>query len=69
MMTPDDLRAQVADVWAQAEQDVTSQAGAELLAIAPGEEILNTIFRGAAATRRRQRLGFGGAQVSPLIGR
>ena len=65
MMTPDDLRAQVADVWAQAEQDVTSQAGAELLAIAPGEEILNTIFQrfaGRAYDKRRD-----GPQIAKAI--
>jgi hypothetical protein len=45
MMTADELRAQIAEVRAQAEQDVSNQEGAQLLAIAPGEEILNTIFQ------------------------
>jgi energy-coupling factor transporter ATP-binding protein EcfA2 len=65
MMTADDLRAQVADVWAEAEQDVMSQAGPELLAIAPGEEILNTVFRrfaGRAYDKRRD-----GPQIAKAI--
>ena len=44
-MTADDLREQIAQVWAEAEEDVSSHQGAQLLAIAPGEEILNMIFQ------------------------
>lgn len=45
MMTAEDLRAQINEVWSQAEQDVASKNGAQLLAIAPGEEILKTVFQ------------------------
>ncbi len=45
MMTADELRAQIAKAWAEAEQDVAGHEAAHLLAIAPGEEILDTIFR------------------------
>jgi len=56
MMTADQLRIQIAEVWTEAEQDVNAQEGAALLAIAPGEEILNVIFRrfaGRAYDKRR----------------
>lgn len=56
MMTGDELRAQIAELWAEAESDVASHQGEQLLAIAPGEEILNAIFQrfaGRAYDKRR----------------
>ena len=56
MMTANDLRTQIAQAWTEAEQDVSSYQSARLLAIAPGEEILNTIFQrfaGRAYDKRR----------------
>ena len=44
LMTQDELRTQIKAAWEAAEADVASRSGDELLAIAPGEEILNTIF-------------------------
>ena len=44
LMSQDELRAQINAAWEAAEADVASRSGDELLAIAPGEEILNTIF-------------------------
>jgi len=55
MMTADELRAQIAEVWAEAEHDVGSHQGEQLLAIAPGEEILNTIFQRFAGRRYNKR--------------
>jgi hypothetical protein len=55
MMTADDLRTQIADLWTRAEQDVARHADAELLAIAPGEEILDTIFQRFAARGYNKR--------------
>ncbi len=44
LITPVDLESQIAAAWAEAELDVASHTGAALLAIAPGEEILDGIF-------------------------
>jgi energy-coupling factor transporter ATP-binding protein EcfA2 len=44
LMTADALREQIAASWAIAEADVNSHKGAELLEIAPGEEILDAVF-------------------------
>ncbi len=64
MMTAEDLRAQIATVWAAAEQDVANHHGAGLLAIAPGQEILNTIFqRFAGRTYNKRRDGPGIAKT------
>jgi hypothetical protein len=66
MMTVNDLRAQIAKVWAEAEQDVASHQGAQLLAIAPGEEILDTIFRRfAGRPYDKRRDGPAIAQAAP----
>jgi len=45
LMTEDDLRAQIQAAWAAAEEEVALHSDDGLLAIAPGEEILNAIFR------------------------
>jgi len=55
LITADDLRAQIAGAWAEAERDVASQEGAELLAIAPGEEILEAVFQRFAGRRYDKR--------------
>ncbi len=44
LVTPEDLRAQIAVAWAEAEADVEGQDDARLLEIAPGEEILDAVF-------------------------
>ncbi len=55
LMTADDIRAQVAKAWAEAEQDVASHGEEELLGIAPGEEILDMVFQKFAARRYDKR--------------
>lgn len=44
LMTPADLRTQITAAWGEAETDVASHADEKLLEIAPGEEILDTLF-------------------------
>jgi hypothetical protein len=44
LMTEDQLRGQVRAAWEAAEADVASRSGDDLLAIAPGDEILNQVF-------------------------
>src|SRR6266581_36885 len=44
LMTQDELRTQIKAAWRAAEADVAAHSGDALLAIAPGEEILNAIF-------------------------
>jgi hypothetical protein len=65
MMTADDLRAQIAKAWAEAEQDVARHQGEQLLAIAPGEEILNAIFQRFAGRRYDKRRD--GPMIAKLI--
>ncbi len=43
LMTADEMSDQVRRAWAEAEQDVRDRQGAELLAIAPGEEVLEAV--------------------------
>ena len=45
LMTEDELRAQIQTAWTAAEEEVALHSDDGLLAIAPGEEILNAIFR------------------------
>jgi energy-coupling factor transporter ATP-binding protein EcfA2 len=45
LLSPAELRALISEAWDAAESDVASQTGEALLAIAPGEEILKTIFK------------------------
>jgi predicted ATPase len=56
LMTPDQLRVQIAAAWQEAEADVTSHTGPALLDIAPGEEILNTLFTQYVGTRYDKRV-------------
>jgi len=56
LMTADELRAQVKAAWADAEADVANHAGSELLAIAPGEEILTALFQRFAGRGYNKRL-------------
>jgi len=44
LMTQDELRAQIKSAWQAAEADVAAHSGDDLLAIAPGEEVLNAVF-------------------------
>jgi predicted ATPase len=44
LMSQDELRTQIKTAWEAAEADVASRSGDDLLAIAPGEEILNALF-------------------------
>jgi hypothetical protein len=44
LLSPEELRTQISAAWEVAERDITSQTGEDLLAIAPGEEILNAVF-------------------------
>jgi hypothetical protein len=44
LMTQDELRTQIETAWQVAEADVATRSGDELLAIAPGEEILSAAF-------------------------
>jgi len=55
LMTQDELRSQIKAAWEAAEADVASRSGDELLAIAPGEEILNTVFLRFARRRYKKR--------------
>src|SRR5262249_32620618 len=43
LMTQDDVRDRIDALWADAEDDVSAHAGADLVAIAPGEEILDAV--------------------------
>lgn len=45
LMTADELGAQIAAAWSEAEADVAEHVGEALLAIAPGEEVLEALFR------------------------
>ena len=55
MMTADDLQSQIAKLWAEAERDVDSAQGEGLLAIAPGEEILDAVFQRFAMRKYNKR--------------
>jgi hypothetical protein len=44
LMTEDELRTQIKAAWQAAEADVATRSGDDLLAIAPGEEILSAVF-------------------------
>jgi energy-coupling factor transporter ATP-binding protein EcfA2 len=44
LMTPAELTAQITTAWEEAEADVGKHTGDALLEIAPGEEILDTLF-------------------------
>jgi hypothetical protein len=54
-MREDDLVIQIHAAWAEAEEEVARCADEELLAVAPGEEILNEIFKRFARRRYHKR--------------
>jgi len=56
LMTADEARSQVTVAWAEAEADVARKTGADLLAIVPGEEILNAVFMRFAGRHYRKRI-------------
>jgi hypothetical protein len=55
LMREDDLVIQIHAAWAEAEEEVARCADEELLAVAPGEEILNEIFKRFARRRYHKR--------------
>jgi hypothetical protein len=55
LMTADEISDQVTRAWAEAEQDVSDRQGPELLAIAPGEEVLEAVFRRFAGMKYDKR--------------
>jgi hypothetical protein len=55
LMTIDAVREQITTLWAEAETDVTSTTGTDLLAITPGEEILDTVFMHFTGRHYRKR--------------
>jgi len=68
LMSPEELSAQIAAAWEAAESDVISQAGEDLLAIAPGEEILNAVFQrfaGRHYNKRRDGVAIAKAMSAP----
>jgi len=66
MMTADDLRTQINELWTEAERDVARHQGEQLLAIAPGEEILDAIFlRFASRSYDKRRDGSALANSTP----
>ena len=44
LLSPEEVRTQIFAAWDAAENDVANQTGEDLLAIAPGEEILKAVF-------------------------
>jgi hypothetical protein len=44
LMTRADLKTQIATAWEEADADVGNHTGGKLLAIAPGEEILDALL-------------------------
>ena len=66
-MTPDDVRSQVTDAWAEAEADIGIKTPEELLALAPGEEILDLAFMKFAGRHYRKRDD--GPSIARMCGR
>jgi len=56
-MTPDQLRTQIKAAWQAAAEDVANHSGRDLLAISPGEEILNAVFMRFAGRGYNKRDG------------
>lgn len=56
LMTPAELTAQITTAWEEAEADVGKHTGDALLEIAPGEEILDTLFFQYASRRYNKRV-------------
>lgn len=68
LMSQDELRTQIETAWKAAEADVASRSGDDLLAIAPGEEILNAIFlrfAGRGYSKRDDGVAIAKAMASP----
>jgi predicted ATPase len=68
LMTGDELRAQVRDTWMTATADVTARSGDELLAIAPGDEILTAVFlqfAGRGYNKRNDGVAIAKAMTGP----
>jgi energy-coupling factor transporter ATP-binding protein EcfA2 len=55
LMSADDLRAQIASAWQSSESFVENLKGGELVGLAPGEEILDSVFMRFAARHYRKR--------------
>jgi hypothetical protein len=56
LMKDADVRSQITESWAEAEKDVAGRSGAELAAIAQGEEILDAVFMKFAGRHYRKRI-------------
>jgi hypothetical protein len=65
LMTPEGIREQITSLWAGSQADVARAKGAELLAIAPGEEILDRVFM--HFLRRHYRKREDGAALAKAI--
>ncbi|MDL4817734.1 AAA family ATPase [Actinomadura opuntiae] len=52
----DEIRAQIASSWASAREDVDGRTRRDLLNVAPGEEILDAVFRIFTGRRYRKRV-------------
>jgi AAA domain, putative AbiEii toxin, Type IV TA system len=66
LMTEQDIRDQIGRSWAVAKEDVARMEGTDLLAVAPGEEILDTVFMHFAGRHYNKRNdGASIAKVTP----
>jgi hypothetical protein len=66
LMTPQEVQDQVSQSWAEAEHDITMRHGPDLLAIAPGEEILDEVFMGLTGRHYdKRRHGVALARAAP----
>jgi hypothetical protein len=69
LATPQEIRELVERSWAEAQRDVTSREGAELLEIAPGQEILDQVFMhfaGRHYDKRRHGVALAKASTPPV---
>jgi hypothetical protein len=66
LMTPQEVQDQVSNAFAEAKHDLAMRHGPELLAIAPGEEILDEVFmRLVGRHYDKRRHGMALARVTP----
>jgi hypothetical protein len=66
LMTPEEVQDQVSQAFAEAEHDVAMRHGLDLLAVAPGEEILDEVFmRLAGRHYDKRRHGVALARATP----
>jgi predicted ATPase len=68
LMSQDELRTQIKTTWEEAEVDVARRSGDDLLAIAPGEEILNALFlrfAGRGYSKRDDGVAIAKAMAAP----